>query len=225
MSTEVFHLFPNLPGEIRLKVWNYILKEPRVVDISCERGLLPGSRRYAKSFGSKSPPPALLYVNRETRYEALAVYQPYFETAYSTKCTYLNCDQDAIRLNDSTLTYFGKQERSCIQTMIIEVSDYSYFGPYYMETLKTMSKLKNLELISSDGVKYSWNQANDQYVWFLQGEFEEAMSADPGWECPRVRIVSLHTGAEMAVVDGGASIPGWVNESVPFLLEGVWHIP
>jgi hypothetical protein len=38
------------------------------------------------------------------------------------------------------------------------------------------------------------------------GDFEEARALDPGWECPRVRIVSRVTGEEVGL------IPGWTGE-------------
>src|ERR1700743_793631 len=82
MSTSnEFHLFPALPPELRHNIWSFALSFPRTVAISCRPGTFQrGVPRTAK-FGSIDRPPALLYVCRESRSEALRVYKPAFQAA------------------------------------------------------------------------------------------------------------------------------------------------
>lgn len=66
-----FHLFPQLYTELRLKIWAYA-REARVVAVRYN----PDSRKCH----SPTPPPVLLHVNREARYETLRVYPFLFAT-------------------------------------------------------------------------------------------------------------------------------------------------
>ncbi|KAI1210639.1 uncharacterized protein F4807DRAFT_466977 [Annulohypoxylon truncatum] len=85
-----FPLFPNLPPELRLKIWEYLIA-PRIVAIACLDAEAPPPSEEPEepwtSFPSLSqsptdPPPAtipvLLLINRETRSLALKHYEPAF---------------------------------------------------------------------------------------------------------------------------------------------------
>ena len=71
-ASAAFHLFPELPTELRLQIWTHLIL-PRVVAAVCTSAPLtaspPSSRRRT---------PALLHVNREARTLALAHYAPSF---------------------------------------------------------------------------------------------------------------------------------------------------
>ncbi|KAI1095439.1 hypothetical protein F5B19DRAFT_441598 [Rostrohypoxylon terebratum] len=85
----VFPLFPKLPPELRLKIWEYLIA-PRIVAIACLDAEAPPPSEEPEepwtTFPSLSsptgPPPAtipvLLLVNRETRSLALKHYEPTF---------------------------------------------------------------------------------------------------------------------------------------------------
>ncbi|KAI0884699.1 uncharacterized protein GGS22DRAFT_145947 [Annulohypoxylon maeteangense] len=84
----VFPLFPNLPIELRLKIWEYLLA-PRIVGITCLDAEAPPASEdgledpwsSARSLCHCDPPaktPVLLLVNRESRYLALKHYEPAF---------------------------------------------------------------------------------------------------------------------------------------------------
>jgi hypothetical protein len=201
-----FHLFPMLPSELRLKIWNLALSTPRVVTISCEREMLDRTRRFARSFVSQSAVPALLHTCRESRFEGLSTYTPLFKTDASPIYTYVSFEHDTIQCADSILEYIGDKEVEGMQRMILEVKDAAYFGHFHMDVLKRMGKLKELDLLTQERVISSWNRG---YVESLMGDFEESRYGDPGWECPRVRILNRNTGEELSVIPGGALLPGW----------------
>jgi hypothetical protein len=216
MSTlTTFTLFPTLPIEIRLKIWGIVLSNPRTVAITCNKEpYQPGKPRAAKSFTSDSPPPALLHVNRETRYEALSIYAPYLRILSSPHCTYLNLSLDTLKFADGVLPYVLRvfpAELNCIQTMTIETKDCAYFGHYNMDILKGMKSLRELEIWARKGAVYSWDRG-EWFVGVIERDFEVARKEDPGWECPRVKIFNGETGELGGIVDGGALIPGWTEQ-------------
>jgi 2EXR family len=205
---ETFTLFPHLPFELRLKIWEHALSEPRTVTISCQREMLDRERRFAKAFTSPTPPPSLLHTCRESRSEALSQYTPAFKTDTSEIYTYFSFSRDTLRCADSVLEYMPTEETKRIETLVLEVRDAEYFGHFHMEVVKTMERLEELTLLAKPGeVDYRWNRPG-RYVDTLSGEFEEARCENPDWRCPRVRIVQGDSGDEMCVLEGGALING-----------------
>lgn len=206
MSTlTTFHLFPTLPSEIRIKVWNLALSLPRVVTVSCEKERLNRTRRFAKSFISQTAVPALLHTCRESRLEGFLTYVPMFKTDTSPNYTYISFEHDTIQCEDNILEYIGGEEVERLQRMILEVKDAAYFGHFHMDVLMRMGKLKELDLLVQEEV-ISWNRER-RYVDGLISDFEQARNKDPGWECPRVRILDRNTGKELSVIPGGAAPP------------------
>ena len=73
-----FTLFPKLPEELRLYIWN-VVKEPRVVEV---RFQLDGRKNKHKYFAEQ---PVLLHVCRESRIEALKRYENAFPSRWAMK--------------------------------------------------------------------------------------------------------------------------------------------
>ncbi|KAH6712543.1 hypothetical protein DL95DRAFT_393148 [Leptodontidium sp. 2 PMI_412] len=221
-SLTEFHLFPTLPSELRLRVWDIILSDPRIVDISCRKGIVKSNQqhtRFVEAFLSSTPIPPTLHVSRESRYEALATYKTYFLSFKSNytpyhivlkapNYIYLAFNQDTIRCSDNLLEYIDAAEIENIEKMILEVADAGYFGHFNMEVITQMTRLKELELHTSEGQITDWRGDSAQ---ILTRDFELAKRNNPGWECPRVRITSRETGKELKVLEAGALIPGWVQ--------------
>lgn len=218
---ETFTLFPQLPFELRLKIWDHALSTPRTVTISCQREMLDRERRFAKAFTSSTPVPPLLHTNHESRTEALARYTPSFRTDTSPNSTYISFAHDTVRCADSVLEYLSPREAVAIQHMILEVRDAEYFGHFNMDVVRRMASLRELVLLAKPGdVDYAWNRP-DRYVATLEGNFLEAKCEDPGWVCPRVRIVHRDRGEELCVLEGGALVPGWKKGLVFFPRKGL----
>ena len=95
--------------------------------------------------------------------------------------------------------------------MVIDTKDYAYFGYYHMHTLKGMKRLRELEIYAEKDAVYGTDAA-ERYINLLVSEFEDAMKDDPGWECPKIKILDAQTGKELRFIEGGAKIPGWVPE-------------
>ncbi|ORY64421.1 uncharacterized protein BCR38DRAFT_458106 [Pseudomassariella vexata] len=80
-TLSTFSQFPNLPPELRLKVWEYLLR-PRIILASCLEGEVD-SEQLSELAARPSRPfvPVLLHISHETRALALAHY----ELAFSWK--------------------------------------------------------------------------------------------------------------------------------------------
>jgi hypothetical protein len=200
-----FHLFPKLPSELRIKVWNLALSFPRVVTVSClrEREQSDSTRRFTKAFVSRTPVPALLHTCRESRLEGFLTYEPMFKSDRSPSYTYVSIEHDTIHAEDSMLVFMGKVEGARLQRMIIDVKEAAYFGHFYMDVLMRMAKLKELELRVVEE-KIPWMEDRN-FVDGLIGDFEQARVNTPMWVCPRVRILNKNTGEELTVIPGGTA--------------------
>jgi hypothetical protein len=73
-------LFPKLPLELRLRIWEFALLESRIVTL--ESGSCGDRQDCFLRFGKSDKPPVLLQVNRETRSLALRTYQLSFDSEY-----------------------------------------------------------------------------------------------------------------------------------------------
>ncbi|KAI1084414.1 hypothetical protein F5B20DRAFT_295728 [Whalleya microplaca] len=86
-SPETFPRFPDLPAELRLKIWEYLLA-PRIVAIACHSTPSPSPSSPVSEIPPEGggelldadvvPVPVLLHVSAETRRLALAHYEPAF---------------------------------------------------------------------------------------------------------------------------------------------------
>lgn len=73
-----FHPFRHLPAEIRLQIWDIVLRDPQYLELRCRRHTSsPGRSDYHWHWYTVSPIPAVLHVCFESRTEALKVYQPH----------------------------------------------------------------------------------------------------------------------------------------------------
>jgi 2EXR family len=70
-SSSIFTLFPRLPTELRLKIWDAVAEEPNNVELSCTptASYLPDGRWF-----SHSKPPVLFRICSESRAVAMAHY-------------------------------------------------------------------------------------------------------------------------------------------------------
>jgi len=113
-----------------------------------------------------------------------------------------------IRCAASVLEYLGKEEVESMRKMVLEVGDGAYFGHFHMDTIRRMGKLEEMKLLTKPLV-YTWDRAGDIVLQRLRADFEGARFEDPGWRCPRVRIVNMATGEESNLIKGGPLVEGW----------------
>lgn len=100
---ETFALFPNLPLEIRLSIWKLLSTQPRKVKLFF--GVTAETCDMPRMIDGQSKHPAVLGVNRESRFEGLRFYTLYQEVIRDrpldawVNCIYVNFDSDSFSLD------------------------------------------------------------------------------------------------------------------------------
>lgn len=92
---------------------------------------------------------------------------------------------------------------------MLEVGDAAYFGHFHMDTIVKMKELVELELLTEEVLNYTWDRGRDVLIQRLTNDFLGARFEDPGWRCPRVRMLNAKTGEERGVIEGGPLLEGW----------------
>ncbi|KAB8234209.1 hypothetical protein ETB97_006005 [Aspergillus alliaceus] len=198
-----FHQFQALPAEIRHYIWHLSLIQERVIHISCDRGILPTSRRYARCFRANRANPPQLQVNMEARHESLRLYTPYFGTEHAPHGRiYLAPERDVVHLHEAVLAYLGDTERATLQRLMVDIQDYMTFGSYWMDRLRSMGQLKELVLVVlplTSSPPWVSNQpliGDEDIIGVLKDAFVEGVRTSPKWLLPQIQVRS-HTGATM----------------------------
>jgi len=63
-------------------------------------------------------------------------------------------------------------------------------------------------LAKAGEVDHMWNRG-ERWIETLTRDFRSAQLANPGWVCPRVRIVNRESREVRREIAGGALIEGW----------------
>ncbi|TAQ90697.1 hypothetical protein B7494_g970 [Chlorociboria aeruginascens] len=131
-----FTYFERLPKELQLRIWNFTLPGPRTIEINNstvvriirQANHLVGEPVVLKTF-TKAANPMVLFVNRETRVEALKKYHILFPGSKKnkTKHIYFDPDVDKIAFDD----YFPFQNNS-----IFKIINSKY--PEALATIKSL---------------------------------------------------------------------------------------
>jgi hypothetical protein len=160
--TREFKYFPQLPAELRLKVWEIVLAEPyrtsmrvRTV-VNWKKSEYPLARVY-DGFVNRVPVPALLHVNVESRIEALKQYQLAFSSReLHEKRTYVNPKTTEIYFN-CALTYhihhmlqmLSPDDRAMIQHFSMKAREYDAIRQYgEHEPRRHLNQFPNLKVLT-----------------------------------------------------------------------------
>jgi hypothetical protein len=96
-----FTLFPDLPTEIRLKIWGLLAPGPRTVIVQYNTKYNEFNGKRISTFTgwtSPDPPPVILSICREARSEALKSYQPALGSYFHHPKIYVDFSNDTLRL-------------------------------------------------------------------------------------------------------------------------------
>jgi hypothetical protein len=199
MSPNEFHLFNALPFELRVKIWSIALDEPRALHVTCDAGQFQrGITRKAKSYQAENPIPALLHVCGESRFEALRVYKPHFQTELSPRYIYVSWEQDTIHACGTILNFLGLKELQGIQRMVLDVNDPAYFGHFSIGIfLKMQPNLVDLELICHKVIQ--WGVSNGRrHLEIVKDTFVDAIAdgvqKEIEWIRPDIKIIDAFSG-------------------------------
>jgi len=87
-SAQCFPRFPELPTEIRLKIWKYCLPAPRALEVDYGE--------CSDFLHCKYPPPIALQICRESRAEALKHYELAFDNRPNASRIYFDFSRDGL---------------------------------------------------------------------------------------------------------------------------------
>ncbi|KAG4430637.1 hypothetical protein IFR05_013886, partial [Cadophora sp. M221] len=90
-ATE-FHIFSNLPAELRFKIWILSLPGPRTVELHYNA--------LASRAVSCTPAPVALHTSLDSRHEALKLYSPLFKDSVLNAVIYIDIHLDTLYLSE-----------------------------------------------------------------------------------------------------------------------------
>ncbi|KAI0525437.1 hypothetical protein F5B22DRAFT_341316 [Xylaria bambusicola] len=111
---DTFAQFPDLPAELRIKIWQFAIPETRAVVIKSPYSrrtsptsldkVLPQGLDASETWYSTTTVPALLHVNAEARHEALKHYSLSLGVGKAEPRVYVDFNRDTLFFGDSELT-------------------------------------------------------------------------------------------------------------------------
>ncbi|KAH8431824.1 2EXR domain-containing protein [Aspergillus melleus] len=158
--------------------------------------------------------------------------KPIPKPTFKLQSIYIAFDRETLRLREDVLSYIPELELGLIERMVVDVADAHYFGHFYLEIIRSMGRLRTLELVvgvtHSDRVSAGrgagaedgngngngeiggiegWAEGGmmrlERDVELLMDEFREMRESDPEWDCPEVRIVLRDSGVVVGSIEGG----------------------
>ncbi|KAL4816948.1 hypothetical protein BDW67DRAFT_40493 [Aspergillus spinulosporus] len=139
---------------------------------------------------------------------------------------YIAFNHETLQLREDVLSYIPEPELRLIERMVVGVADLQYFGHFYLDVIRRMSRLRKLELIvgvtrsdhllpvngqepdagEAENIDNLWETMR-RFEWeleLLKEVFRDAREEDWSWRCPDVRIVMRRTGLLIGVIEGGS---------------------
>ncbi|RDA91510.1 hypothetical protein CP533_4586 [Ophiocordyceps camponoti-saundersi (nom. inval.)] len=218
-----FHLFPLLPPELRLKIWNMSLPPARLVPIRCSAAS-PSfhekqgpSRGDAPGFTSNAPIPVNLHVCAESRAEALKRYRRAFGFAHGPSKVIFNPDDDILLFGPregymaansqfhTCMSMCDQTELASVRHVAISESLFWSDGPYisrtdsslFFEVFKQLAKrmpcLEKMIFVPEEDQVDDQRQLADLLTRQIQRAVTRLRQQDPDWRPPPWRIVSMDT--------------------------------
>ncbi|CZR62209.1 uncharacterized protein PAC_12106 [Phialocephala subalpina] len=123
---ESFHLFPDLPVELRLKIWGLVCEIHRLLEVSWDfQAKEPESKGSEHYYYRLAPisclPPSLMHANQEARSESMRYYQ---QVVFTTKSKGQNTDSNYPRCEPIETWYNAKADvilfakHTCMNTIV-----------------------------------------------------------------------------------------------------------
>jgi len=142
-----FTLFPKLPVELRLHIWN-VAREPRIVEVRFYHDRRKNKHKYI------TQQPVLLQVCQQSRKEALKWYQKVFRSRWALNrvgfdSVYFDFDLDILFINcprkqEQLMTYLNRQKETDGLTLVRRLAIPQSSCRYIAEIIAKFSKLDEL---------------------------------------------------------------------------------
>ncbi|KAK1994774.1 hypothetical protein LX36DRAFT_660262 [Colletotrichum falcatum] len=148
--TAEFHLFPELPFELRIRIWE-LTREPRVLRVEARAELDKHRRRpldYTLLYcASPEPVPAVLQTCRESR--NLGLYERSFAGGLAPRHIWVDFQVDTIRATYWDLKLL-RADKARIRHLSIQVENAGCFLRHYPEAVAGLRLLETMELFTRE---------------------------------------------------------------------------
>ncbi|KAL2072644.1 hypothetical protein VTL71DRAFT_11987 [Oculimacula yallundae] len=230
-----FTLFPQLPFELRLKIWQCIATGPRTVTITYgSQATRYKGRTISRFDGWRTPEkvPVILHICLESRAEALKSYQLAFGSHFHAAKIYFNFSTDILRFGNGPETdyllrvpdwiragpadyrldlflgggYHGGDDSEKVKYMVLDLDNEVYGRKYlFWSEVKEFTALKELTVLA-------WEDDDGPAATLLQSyadTLKHDLKQSPDWVAPRTVVRSAITGNQwgtLEVEDGEVKI-------------------
>ncbi|KXJ93784.1 hypothetical protein Micbo1qcDRAFT_231434 [Microdochium bolleyi] len=198
----MFHVFSQLPYELRIRVWECTL-EPRIVHLwvrsSCftisheERKAIAYKTLHdwrdwisIKHVSSKSPVPSILHVSREARSVGSRLYQKTHDKIHdrlpadAQYYAYVNWAIDIIALDDGPLASLINFRHKIQRLRILKDSSDDLWDRYEARGLRHFTSLQELFVVCENGIM-GWHGVLTEYPSWCNDENVYLIEPDPGY--------------------------------------------
>ncbi|KAE8448349.1 hypothetical protein EG329_009593 [Mollisiaceae sp. DMI_Dod_QoI] len=231
MAPGSFTNFPELPSELRLKIWEYALPGPRILGVGHKT-------QYKTIYGraiptifewrTSDPVPSILHACHESREEALKNYRPSFGIPLQQGKNYIDFSKETIyfggsgrgfrdletllqstygRPSNYLLDMFlgadtGVRDAEHIQSMIVDIDEDRYGRRSFIwEEIRLFARLRDLVVI----VWEEDSQAN-RLMEFYRSSLREVANKHHEWAVPEIKVLSATTKGIWGTIDSSVRL-------------------
>ena len=163
----IFHPFPHLPSELRVRIWELTV-EPRIVELRVDhkRTIILGDA-LVPYLVSSTPAPAVLQACQEARNQGLyqqALSEIAGPNSARRRYVWLNLEIDMTSIGTTLFTNY-KLVAPIIQRLKFERENSSEFF-YHLEVqeLRDFVNVKEIHVVCADGMQ-AWHLAMEEHYW------------------------------------------------------------
>jgi len=218
MALRSFAHFPELPSELRIKIWEYALPGPRILGVGHEIRYRIGYGRVIPTiveWRTSDPIPGILHACHESREEALKFYRPSFGIPLQEGKNYIDFSRETIYFGGSgrgfldinsllQSTYsrpsnylldmflgadYGVRDAALIQSMIVDIDEDRYGRRSFIwEEIRLFVRLRDLIVIV-------WEEDSQarRLMEFYRSCLRDVAHNHPEWAVPEIKVFSAIT--------------------------------
>jgi hypothetical protein len=212
-----FGKFPELPYELRLKIWSFIALGSRNVRIKYNMLSATYDEKKISRFAgytSSEPTPVIFHICHESRAEANRTlsHKPYFGSFFHGARIYFDFSQDTLVFGDGTGEnpadylldvfigggYHGADDFEMVERMSVDITEDNYARRSFIwEEIRQFTSLKFLTIYNWD--PYSSGLRNDMMTYYRE-TLHMVAAMYPEWSVPQV-LVKTNSGLDWGMIE------------------------
>jgi hypothetical protein len=221
---QSFTLFPELPFELRLKIWSFIAPGPRVVGINYRnqrakrRGISVTFYHNRAGWTSPDPVPIILHISQESRTEGLKSLKTTFGSHWFPGEVYFDFEKDTLHFangkgmdylnsnsgpSDYLLDVFsgggysGGNDGELVKYMIVDIDENVYGRrSFCWDEIREFTRLQELTLMV-------WEKQDlaEELMRTYRGSLNRVAKQNPSWKVPKIKVFSPLSGQEWGFLE------------------------